>query len=286
MPLGDFEFRLDEDGVGIALNTTATPPFVDVYDVVGLDNSDFRTAERDWEGNDGGFIDAEFEKARTIVLTCTVIATVDTLELYLDNLKANWGPRTALIKFYVKAPGVQERFLFVKPLGMKYHWTAPGRRTGQAEAQFTCFAEDPRIYQALQTESIVQGATTFPGFGFSFGFDFGFGGTSSTTDGVNINNIGNRSSPAVFRMAGPVTNPSILNDTTGDELKFTIDVLTGQTLVVDTKYKTVRLDGVNRRNTLIAPNWFQMQPGDNFIRYRAESGSGSTLDIEWYPAWR
>lgn len=283
----ELTFRLGSGGV--ILNTDATNvPFVDVHKVSGLDSAEYRTTMRDWEGNDGSFIDAEFEKGRTIVLDCTIIATTATIEGFLDTLKSNFAPNNTLQQFYFKAPGVSERFLYVKPLGIRYDWDQI-RRLGQADAQISFFAEDPRIYDNTPLSfSISLGATVYTGFGFSFGFDFGFGGVSTTTDGVFINNPGNRPSPPIFTINGPVQNPRILNDTIGREMDFSITLDTGETLTIDTKYKTVKLNGTtNRRNTLLAPTWFFMQPGDNFIRYRAESSDPTSfLEIDFYPAWR
>jgi hypothetical protein len=281
----DFTFQL---GTGTVLNSGSTLPFVDITKVTGLDNAEYRTTTRDWEGNEGTFMDAEFEKGRTIVLDGTIYSDGTSMENYLDTLKANYAPSSTLQQFFFKSPGVAERFLLVKPLGLRYDWDT-SRRLGIINVQVTVFAEDPRIYDSSQLSySINLGATVFTGFGFSFGFSFGFGGTSSTSDGVFVTNTGNRPSPPVFTINGPVTNPRILNDTLSREMIFTIDLSSTDTLTVDAKYRTVKLNGTtNRRNTLQSPTWFSMNPGDNFIRYRAESSDPtSSLDINFYPAWR
>lgn len=288
MPLvDDLSFRLGDDGV--ILNTDSTGfPFVDIDEVRGLDSSPFRETQRDHEGDDGGYIDAEFEKGRDIVLGGMLYSLSGAFESYVDSLKANWAPSTQPMPLYFKAPGVTERFLWVKPLGIRYNWTAL-RRTGQAEIQFLAFAEDPRIYDILAvTQSINLGATVFTGFGFPFGFNFGFGGISSVTDEVLVTNTGNRPSPPVFTINGPVTNPRILNDTMNKEMQFNITLASGETLVVNPQNKTVKLNGsVNRRNTLLAPTWFYLAQGQNSIRYRAESSdTASYLSIRFRPAWR
>lgn len=283
----ELTFQLGSSGV-VLNSDTASLPFVDITSVKGLDSAPFRQTERDWEGNDGTFMDAQFEKGRTVVLEGTVYADSSTIESYLDQLKANYAPSPDLQQFFFKAPGVTERFLFVKSLGCRYDWDIV-RRTGQAEVQFMMFAEDPRIYDnTLLNYPVALGSQIYTGFGFSFGFNFGFGGVSSTADGVYVNNTGNRPTPPVFVIEGPVYNPRILNDTTGDEMIFTgITLAVGETLTVDAKYRTVKLNGsVNRRNTLTQPHWFFLEPGQNFIRYRAESALSSTLNIYYYPAYR
>src|SRR5881392_2280689 len=80
---------------GVILNSDPvdpTDPFVDIIKVTGLDSAEYRSTERDREGQDGGFADAEFEKMRTIVLEGTVYCPTDVIESYLDSLKGNYGP--------------------------------------------------------------------------------------------------------------------------------------------------------------------------------------------------
>lgn len=283
----DLSFRLGATGVILNADSTGLP-FVDIDTVRGLDSAPFRETQRDHEGDDGGYMDAEFEKGRDVILSGILYALTDSLESYTDLLKANWAPSRSLIPLYMKSPGVGERFLYVKPLGVRYDWTTL-RRTGQAEIQFSAFAEDPRMYNSLEViQNLALGATVFTGFGFDLGFDFGFGGISTVADAVTVSNTGNRPTPPIFTIHGPVLNPRILNDTLSREMIFNINVLSGETLVIDPKNKTVRLNGqVNRRNTLVAPTWFYLETGDNSIRYRAESSDPTSyLSIQFRPAWR
>ena len=283
----ELTFKLTDTGV--VLNTDAASlPFVDIEKVMGLDSAPYRETERDHEGTDGGFLDAEFERGRHVLLEGTVYADTSTMEVYLDSLKANYAPSPVLVPFYLKAPGVAERLLFVKPQGCKYSWEQM-RRTGQMPVQFKMFAEDPRIYASdLSTVNVpfATGATT--GFGFSLGFDFGFGAGGGGTDGEFVINEGNRPTPVEFTIHGPCETPSILDETYGHALVFNIVLATGETLVVNTQYKTVKLNGTTtRRNTLAAPDWFFLEEGSTFIRYLAVAGSApSSLDISFRSAWR
>src|SRR5690242_17824814 len=108
----DLTFVLND--TGIVLNDSTSLPFVDIDSVKGLNSAPFRTTTRDHEGDDGGYMDAEFEKGRDIVLGGTIYADSSTIESYLDDLKENWAPSRTLIPLYFKAPGVSERFLLVK----------------------------------------------------------------------------------------------------------------------------------------------------------------------------
>lgn len=286
MPLTDeLSFRLGDTGV--ILNTDSTGlPFVDVHDVVGLDNAPYRETERDHEGTDGGFMDAEFEKGRPVILQGMLYAETSTMETFFDSLKANWAPSTTLVPFYFKSPGVAERVIFVKPLGCKYDWSQM-RRYGCAEVQFKMFAEDPRIYTAEEQVVVINyGGEAGTGFAFSFGFDFSFGPAIPPT-GANIPVGGSRPTPATLTIAGPITSPVITNDTLGISLAFNITLSATDTLTIDLANRTVVLNGSeNRRNTLQVPNWFFLSSGNTFLRFGGGDGAGSSLTVRYRDAWR
>lgn len=281
----ELTFRLGDDGV--ILNTDSVSiPFVDITDVVGLDNAPYRETERDHEGADGGFMDAEFERGRPIVLTGTIYADTSSMETYLDLLKEDFAPSTSLVPFYYKAPGVDERVLFVKPQGCKYDWNQI-RRTGQASVQFKVFAEDSRIYTAaLSSQVIPFGGTAATGFGFNLGFNFGFGAPAGT-DGAFVTNLGNRPTPPTFIFTGPADTPIIIDETYGHTLRFNTILGASDTLTVNTQYRTVKLNGtVNRRSVLTDPDWFFLQKGLTFLRYTALSGASSFVTVEFRSAFR
>lgn len=270
---------------GIVLNTDPTTPFVDINHVVGLDSAPFRSTEQDHEGTDGGFMDAEFEKGRTVVLEGVVYTDGANMESYLDSLKYNWAPSKTLVPFYLLAPGVDERVLFVKPLGCRYDWETM-RRTGCANIQFSAFAEDPRIYSsALQSITVTQGGTATTGRSYNKSYNYSYGAaiTPNQTDCVTT---GNRDTPAVFTITGPVVNPTIINDTDSVSLRFILNMGASDVLVVNTQYHTVYLNGLSRRDALVAPNWFLLHPGHNLIRYLADSSGTSTMQVQFRSAWR
>lgn len=281
----DFSYKLGESGV--VLNPDSlTPPFVDITKVQGLDSTEYRTTERDHEGTDGGFIDAVYAKGRTIVLEGMAYAAGEEVESFLDSLKANFAPSRTLVPFYFKHPGVTERFLRVKPLPVRYDVDTL-RRVGCTDIQFQMFAEDPRIYSAeLRSESIPETPITLPGRDYNRSYNYGYGGSPVTPYTVNLPNNGNWATPVIFTIAGPATNPRIINDTLGITLTFMLEVPSGSVLEIDTYYHTVRLDGANRRGSLVVPNWFNLQPGDNIIRYSSNFASGSVLTARYYDAWR
>lgn len=281
----DFTFLYTDTGV--VLNTSPSLPFVDVHRVIGLDNAPIRETFRDHEGADGGFYDGEFEKGRELSIEGEVYLDATGSEAYLDTLKDNFSPSTTVKPFYFKAPGVTERFLWCKSRGFQYDW-ASLRRIGKLEFQARLYAEDPRIYQApLQTVPVPLAVQVTSGFSFDFGFDFGFGGVTGSGDGATVTNTGNRPTPAIITIPGPVTDPQVINDTLGLTLQFIITLSASDVLTIDLGNKTVLLNGnTNRRNTLVEPNWFLLGKGATFFRYRAATIGSGPMTVSFYPAYR
>ncbi len=281
--LADYEFQLSNTGV--RLNGTGVIPYIDIEKVSGLDSAPYRETLRDHEGQDGGFIDAEFETGRDIILEGTVFGSLNNVEPYLDAIKANFAPSTVPIPFYFKSTGVSERVIFVKPRGVRFDWDT-ARRLGMTKIQFLMYAEDPRIYDNnLISQVISYGGPATTGFGFPFGFNLSFGAVVPP-NGSYIIVIGNRPTPAILTITGPVDQPRIVNDTDGKTMIFNVTLAGGETLVIDLVNRTVLLNGTtNRRNTLQSADWFLFQPGNTFIRFGGVTGTG-TLTVSYRNAWR
>jgi len=281
--LNDYEFQLDTTGV--RLNTDSTGiPFVDINKVSGLDNSPYRETFRDHEGTDGGFLDAEFETGRAIVLDGIVYGDTLNIESYLDTLKQNYAPVRNPIPFYFKSSGVSERFVNVKPRGVRFDWEQ-ARRIGITNIQFQMYAEDPRIYDNdLLSIAVPYGGPATTGFGFNFGFNLSFGATVPASGGIVVVS-GNRPTPAIITVTGPATLPSIVNSTDGLTLTFNLTLSASDVLVIDLATRNVTVNGANARFSLIEPNWWLFNPGSTFVIFGGQSGSG-TMVISYRNAWR
>lgn len=286
MSLTDYySFRYRDDGV-VLNGDSSTVPFIDVLSVDGLDNAPFRATNRAREGDDGGFVDAEFEDMRTIVLEGNIYAAPGSLESLLDSLKSNFAPQRSPQPFYLLAEGVGERTIFCKSLGMRYRWTTD-RGLGQVAFQIQLQAEDPTIYGPAQTlTATLAGVST--GYGYNKSYNRGYGGTTGTVGAVTLNNSGNRDTGGQIVITGPVTNPAVVHDNTGYRLQFNITLAVGETLVVDLRNRTVLLNGTtNRRGTMLGTStWFKLSPGYNSIRFLGTSAGTPTLGVTFRPAYR
>jgi phage-related protein len=106
---------------------------------------------------------------------------------------------------------------------------------------------------------------------------------------VEATNEGNVPSPARLTITGPLTNPTIRNETTGEDLVLTYTLGAGETLVVDMGARSVLLNGTANRYSAVnweLTDWWLLAPGSNDISFaNASYSAGASLLIEWRHAW-
>ena len=79
----------------------------------------------------------------------------------------------------------------------------------------------------------------------------------------------------MIRISGPVDGPRLRNETTGHELALDITLVSGEWVDLDSKNRTVLLQGTaNRYSTLTTPEWWELQPGANQLRFTAADPTG------------
>ncbi len=106
-------------------------------------------------------------------------------------------------------------------------------------------------------------------------------------------NAGNAPSHIVARLYGPCSAPRLINDTTGEAIAFTTDLVlsAGQYVEVSTRDKTAYLlsDTSNSRESMIdyaANTWWQLRRGLQSLRYvGTDSSTGSQAVIYYRPVW-
>lgn len=274
MLIDDYTFVFGDGG--ITLNTEpvdSDQSFIDIVKVTGLNNAEYRITERDREGMDGGFIDSNYEKMRTIILEGYVY---NASERFLDQLKANYAPAASAQPFYFLAPNITERLIFAKSYGLRYDWGLE-RRLNIVPIQIQLKAEDPSIYGPLITSSTTL-RTAEAGTDFDLAFDFGFtNAVSGSTGTATVNNVGNKDSDCTFDIVGPITDPTILHDQTGYRLNFSIDLNATDVLTINLRNKSIMLNGTaNRRGSLLGTSrWFLVKPGVNTFRFLGTAGAGT-----------
>jgi hypothetical protein len=280
--LDDFSFQYMDDGVTLNPNST-NPPFVDVTRVAGLDSAPTRVTSRPSEGRDGGVVEADYRDIRTIAIEGRIFyATED----YLDTLKANFAPVGTAQPLYLKAPGVDQRVLFCKSTGFKYDWET-ARRISIVEFQIQLLAGDGNLYSG--DESVVVGTLPSganPGRFYNRTYPLTYGGVIDN-GALIVRNDGNKDAPALITLTGPVTNPRITHDNTGNRLELLMTVGPSDYLEIDLGRRSIMLNGTaNRRPYLTSSSrWFLLEPGNNQLRYSAAAATTSTMTVTFRHTW-
>lgn len=154
-----------------------------------------------------------------------------------------------------------------------------------ATATVELFATDPLLYSAAETTtaltlSAVSGGFTFP---LTFPLTFGATGISGVT---TVTNAGTAAAAPRFRVYGPVTNPTLRNETVDRGITVEVALTTGEFLDIDVANRSVLLNGtVSRYSSLSLAQWWDLEPGVNQIRYSAVVGTAVTTDMTWRSSW-
>lgn len=109
-------------------------------------------------------------------------------------------------------------------------------------------------------------------------------GSSITAAGTATNN-GNFRAAWVLTVTGAAAGPIVLTRTAPGATK-TVSITTavpgGQQLVIDSRARSVLLNGVNRYDLVTStPEWFELEPGANTIGY----SGGGTFSLAWNDSW-
>jgi len=281
------QYQYGDDG--IVLNTDVALPFVDITGIQGLDNAPPRTTTKDHEGADGGWVDSKYETLRTVVVDAIAYADPSALDTYLDQLTANFAPGDSPRPLYWRSDNGM-RVVYGKSQGLKYS-KSNTRGIGVQTIQFTIICGDPRKYSPDVTASvpIYLGSAIVQGRGYTKSYTFGYGSAATQSAG-SMTPGGNRPTPGLYVIRGPIINPSIVNDITGQVWTFQLTLAANEYLYIDPRVRTVRFGsatGASRRNAMRGSWWF-LSPGLNNFRLLGSGGIVGTTNLTIYaqPAWR
>jgi hypothetical protein len=139
----------------------------------------------------------------------------------------------------------------------------------------TVFCSDPRRYSDALKSGSYDPTTGFTGRGVQMtgGMDVvpGLVFTGPASAYLNVSNAGNRPTPPVFTITGPIVAPIIDDDSTGAHI-FTTNLSLASTdvVVIDVAAKTLKVNGTIRQDFFDGKNssWFELGIGVNLLRLR------------------
>lgn len=151
-------------------------------------------------------------------------------------------------------------------------------------------ATDPRWYAAPSRTATVGLPAPLGGLQFpaSFPASFGGGGSGGILTAVNAGGFETR---PVFIITGPCTKPTVQNLSLpgAPQLSFALQMAVGDTLTIDTDWRTViyttagSTQASSRRNALQpGSTWFNLQPGASQIEFTTADGTQvpATLTVQ------
>lgn len=172
-----------------------------------------------------------------------------------------------------------------RQIPMDYSYSYYGARLS---IQFEC--SDPRLYSLGETSVFISmPSTATDGLDYPLVYPLDYG-TEVLPNSLIVTNEGAAPTPMIMNFVGPVTNPTLINDTTGKQLGFEIVLTVDDTLTVDTRKGTVLLnetaDRLYTRTPLSSPILgFDLMPGDNDLQVIAEDWEdGAGVEIVYRDA--
>ena len=149
-------------------------------------------------------------------------------------------------------------------------------------------AFDPFIYKKdeknLELEAEIKGGYSFPVNGYSFPNEHMFNETTTGNTGIIYNDGFNTVYP-VIEIVGEISNISIKNNTTGEELNINSNLNTGEMLIVDCRKETrsiIKKDATGEEVNYLKHKsgvWLSLKNAENEISIKYD-GTAQT-NIKW-----
>lgn len=167
--------------------------------------------------------------------------------------------------------------------------TFTGRRVKAWALQLV--SEAPYALSPTESSAVIVPGAAAGELGFSSPIVNPLASPANVTGQVFVINAGDAPTFPRFRIDGPITNPRILNNSTGLELRFTITLAASEWLDVwpPRPYSRILFNGVTDRYATLnrgASRWWTLEPGSTDVRLLASAYSaGASLTVYWRNAW-
>ncbi|MFJ4794014.1 phage distal tail protein [Kitasatospora purpeofusca] len=259
-----------------------------VQEVTGLlDAPDVRTSDQTLLQRNGVEAGSDYLGGRIIHLSLTVLDSPGTLA----DLLAAFQPTTGDKALRFSVPGVAgDRGRIMARVRKRSVPVGSAYGAGAASFDVELFAPDPLLYEDTETTGKLLPTAPRGSVGiFPMKLPFGFmkAGALFVAQPAELSVRGNSPTWPVFTITGPVVNPVILNRRTGERLTVQLTVPTSEVLVIDTRARSVTLNGASRYGALSADStWFPLRPGGNSLEFDDLQGNKSRFaEVRWRSAW-
>ena len=260
-----------------------------ILDVSGLEALPSIRNQDDNRGYaDGMFTGNDFLGGREITITIlTLGGNGYSAQANYNSLQRALLPQstgTTIMQFQLSlAAGLQRVYARVRA---NKTLVDPDYTYGYIKSQYTFFCPDPRYYDdTLQTAALTVSNPLGRIYNRTYNLVYGSGSSGANT---TIQNDGWATTYPTITLNGPIVNPTLGNNTTGDYVTITGSYTNTDIIFLDLDSKFVTVNGAPARN-LIAGNstWFGAVPGTNeFFLTGASTLAGTTAaTVSWRSAY-
>jgi hypothetical protein len=289
--LNDFELQYTPPLVAAPANTVINAqsnalPLLDVQSIAGFDLPDFEVDIDNTDGQQGGFVNADYLGPRLWVIDAIAYADPASgtlsMDQYLDVLRGLYQPvslATILAgatphrargnngTLQYKLPNIALRQSWCKPVGFKYTWDQ-GRRISAVPVQIQLQASDPRVYDPVgaQPALTVNGAATV----------INNAGTTNTYGLVSFTLSGTSTQPITISRSLPAPQAT-LTLATG---------LAAGTYQIDFQRRRLYdTTAFNDFTSFMSGTWWDIQPGSNSVAMATSGLAPTGVTIFYASAW-
>jgi hypothetical protein len=271
---------------GLLLGAGTNIDLVQIEGLLGFNQ--LTTSDRPRFRRNGLHLGFDFLGGRSVVLTLEVYGRGQELTDLMRQVQLAFQPTAPEAPLAFQFPGVAcegKSFVNVRTrrregnINVDYHY-------GLAIVMIELAATDPRIYSCSTGQVTTRPLADSAGLTWPLTWPLSWGAAGE--DGiVEVNNRGTFPAPAIIRIDGPVTDPTIEHANTGSVLKLNATMADGDYVLIDTDLRLVLLNGTSNRYSWLdsTSEWFELAPGSNGLVYRADASPDSLLTVTWRPAW-
>lgn len=260
------------------------------YQILSVDGIESLPGIRNQDDNrgfsDGMFSGRDFLGGRTIsVIFNTFGSGATTAQENYNHIQSYFLPQqsgTTPLYFYLPQSGTQ--FVNARVRGLRTT-VDPNYTYGYITSQVEFFCPDPRYYNSNeQTATMTYSAPTGRIYDRTYNLTYGGGSVALQT---TITNSGWATTYPNILIKGPIIDPQIGNQTTGNTLYFDVSMIAGDELEIDLLNKLITFNGTSARNLLTSGTWFGAQPGNNIYTFQGTGTANGVTEaiITWNSAY-
>lgn len=216
---------------------------------------------------------------RTIQMEAVIIGDEDTIFSIRKSLVSVFNPKLGVGELVYSFAGQEKRLECVVDLTPQFPTGDDNRRSGVFQKViFDLIAPNP-----FWTDNFVSGellSQSVPNFSFDWILNDENELETLGTNRTKIINIGDVETPVEIVFKGPASNPVITNETTGEFIAITKDLLDGESIMVSTRFgdKYVLFQDSNGAVTNafgdidLDSTFWNLAVGENDIKYTTDAG--------------